>query len=79
MVPSVSEGYSDSSMVMGGLLARVTTFVGEIREELKQVTWPTREEIIGSALVVLVGVVLLGMFVSTCSFLWSRAARFILR
>ena len=64
---------------MGGLLARVTTFVGEIREELKQVTWPTREEIIGSALVVLVGVVLLGMFVSTCSFLWSRAARFILR
>ena len=64
---------------MGGLFARITTFVGSVREELKQVTWPTREEILGSSLVVLVGVILLSSFVSTCSFLLSRAARFILR
>ncbi len=64
---------------MGTLFARINTFVGGVRGELKQVTWPTREEILGSALVVLVGVILLSSFVSLCSFLWSRAARFILR
>ena len=60
-------------------LARFTTFLFEVREELKQVSWPTRDELFGSALVVFVGVALMAAFISFCDFLLSRAAQWLLR
>ncbi|MDP3703280.1 MAG: preprotein translocase subunit SecE [Candidatus Omnitrophota bacterium] len=60
-------------------IARFTTFLTQVREELKLVTWPTREELIGSALVVFVGVVLLAGFISVCTFVLSRVAQALLR
>ena len=60
-------------------LGRVASFMEEIREELKQVAWPTREELLGSALVVFVGVTLLALFISVCDFLLSKAAQVLLR
>ena len=60
-------------------LARLTAFLASVREELRQVTWPTREELIGSALVVFVGVVFLAVFISVCDFVLSRVAQTLLR
>jgi preprotein translocase subunit SecE len=60
-------------------LVRFGTFLAEVREELKQVSWPTREELLGSALVVFVGVALLATFISACDFLLSKAAQVLLR
>ena len=60
-------------------LARVSTFLFDIREELKQVSWPSREELVGSALVVFVGVALMAIFISACDFLLSKAASLLLR
>ena len=54
------------------------TFFAGVREELKQVSWPTREEVMGSALVVFVGVALLAIFISICDFVLSKAARVLL-
>jgi len=64
---------------MAKALARLTVFLADVREELKQVTWPTREEVIGSALVVLVGVTLLACFISVCDFILTRVAQVLLR
>ena len=64
---------------MANPLGRVSTFFVEIREELKQVTWPSREELMGSALVVFVGVALLAGFISICDFMLSKAAQLLLR
>jgi len=64
---------------MAKSLERLTTFLGGVREELRQVTWPTREELIGSALVVFVGVMCLAVFLGVCNFLLSRVASFLLR
>ena len=64
---------------MANALARVTTFLTDVREELKQVSWPTREELLGSALVVFVGVALLAAYISVCDFLLSKAAQLLLR
>ena len=58
---------------------RTVRFVGEVREELKQVSWPTREELLGSALVVFVGVSLMASFISVCDFILSKAAQLLLR
>ena len=64
---------------MANLLSRISSFTLDVREELKQVSWPTRDELIGSALVVFVGVLLLASFVSVCDFILSQAARLLLR
>ena len=64
---------------MAKALARVSTFVSEVREELQQVSWPSREELLGSVVVVFVGVALLAAFISICDFVLSKAAQFLLR
>ena len=60
-------------------IARFGLFLTGVREELKQVSWPGREELVGSVLVVFVGVVLLGTFIYACDFVLSKAARLLLR
>ena len=64
---------------MENVLSRFTTFLTEVREEMKQVSWPTRDELVGSVLVVFVGVALLASFISVCDFVLSKAAQLLLR
>ena len=61
------------------LLGRTTAFLRGVREELKQVSWPTRDELMGSVVVVFVGVVLMASFISVCDFILSKAAQWLLR
>ena len=60
-------------------LARFGSFLQEVREELKQVSWPSREELLGSVLVVFVGVALMAAFISVCDLFLSKAAQLLLR
>jgi len=60
-------------------LRRFLVFLQEVREEIQHVSWPTREELIGSALVVFVGVALLATYISACDFLLSKMAQVLLR
>lgn len=64
---------------MANPIERFGLFLSGVREELKQVSWPSREELLGSVLVVFVGVFLLGAFVGACDFVLSKAAQFLLR
>jgi len=64
---------------MANPLARLTTFLTQVREEMRQVSWPSREELMGSVLVVFVGVALLAGFISICDFLLSKVAQVLLR
>jgi len=45
--------------LIGGLKA----FLGEVKVELQKCTWPTRHELLGSTMVVVVSVIILGVFV----------------
>jgi preprotein translocase subunit SecE len=45
------------------LFDALKTFLGEVKTELKKCTWPTRQELIGSTMVVVVSVAILGVFV----------------
>jgi preprotein translocase subunit SecE len=42
------------------------TFLGEVKTELKKCTWPTRDELVGSTMVVVISVLILGVFVGVC-------------
>ena len=58
---------------------RLKTFLAEVREEIQRVSWPNREELLGSALVVVVGVTLLASYISVLDFFLSKTVRLFLR
>jgi len=45
------------------MFRRLVKFIKEVRNELKRVSWPSREEIRGSTTVVIVIVLLLAVFI----------------
>ena len=49
-------------------LTRFWGFLNEVREEIKHVSWPTRDELVGSTFIVFVGVTILGLTV----YLWDQ-------
>ncbi len=60
-------------------IQRVNTFLQDVREEMRLVSWPTRDELVGSVMVVFVGVALLAAYISACDFLLSKSAHLFLR
>ena len=60
-------------------LQRFGTFLQEVRDELMHVSWPTRDELVGSVTVVFVGVTLLAIFISAWDFVLSKLAQVLLR
>ena len=60
-------------------LRRFGTFLQEVREEVRLVSWPTREELVGATLVVFVGVALMAVYISACDFVLSKFAQLLLR
>ncbi len=57
---------------------RFNLFLAGVRKELTQVSWPGREELLGSGLVVFVGVTLMAIFIGICDFVLSKAAQWML-
>ena len=55
---------------MANPAARFGLFITGVREELKQVSWPGRDELVGSVIVV---------FVGACDFFLSKAAQLLWR
>jgi preprotein translocase subunit SecE len=45
------------------MFKKLVKFIGEVRNELKRVSWPSRDEIRGSTTVVIVIVLILAVFV----------------
>ena len=64
---------------MAKVIARAQAFLEGVRDELKQVSWPSREELLGSALVVFVGVALLATFLGVCDLGLSRVTQLFLK
>jgi preprotein translocase SecE subunit len=64
---------------MANPVQRFVVFLQGIREEVRLVSWPTREEVVGSALVVFVGVVLLAAYIGVCDLVLSRSTTLFLK
>ena len=45
-----------------GLPGRVSTFITDVRSELKKVTWPSKKEVYGTTIVVIVAVFFFGFY-----------------
>jgi preprotein translocase subunit SecE len=45
-----------------GLPGRVSAFITDVRSELKKVTWPSKKEVYGTTIVVIVAVFFFGFY-----------------
>jgi preprotein translocase subunit SecE len=61
------------------LFNALKTFLGEVKAELKKCTWPTRQELFGSTMVVVISVLILGVFVGLSDTLLMGLLRAVLR
>jgi preprotein translocase subunit SecE len=58
-----------------GYLMRLARYIEETREELKKCTWPTRDELSGSTVVIMVTIVLLGGYTVGIDFIFTLLIR----
>lgn len=56
----------------GGRGRGIVKFLREVKGELAKVTWPSREELVQSTIVVLIAVVVAGVYIALFDLLFSR-------
>ncbi len=60
-------------------IGSLKTFIGEVKVELLKCTWPTRKELFGQSVVVIISVIILGAFVGLCDLVNMGFLKFIIR
>ena len=58
---------------------KIVNFFREVKAEMQKVTWPTREELMGSTAVVLMTMLILSTFVGITDFILANSLKLILR
>jgi preprotein translocase SecE subunit len=59
-------------------IGNLKTFLEEVKVELLKCAWPTRKELFGQSVVVVVSVIILGAFVGLCDVVNMGLLRFII-
>ncbi|MFA5411607.1 MAG: preprotein translocase subunit SecE [Candidatus Omnitrophota bacterium] len=61
------------------IFAKPINFLQEVRQELGKVSWSSRQELIGSTLVVIVVTVIMALFIGIIDLLLSKALSLVFR
>lgn len=61
----------------GAKLGQVGQFYGDVKAEMKKVTWPTRQEVYGTTVVVLIAVIFFGFFLWGADYLIAVVFKFL--
>jgi preprotein translocase subunit SecE len=64
-------------LVKSGRWAQMVTFLGEVRSELRKVSFPSRDEIIATTTVVVIFSFLISVYLSLADYLISRGLAWI--
>ena len=60
-------------------VGNLRTFIQEVKFELLKCSWPTRKELFGQSVVVVISVIILGAFVGMCDLVNMGLLKFIIR
>jgi preprotein translocase subunit SecE len=58
--------------------ARTKQFYADVRSEMKKVSWPGRQEVVGTTVVVVVAVFFFGFYLGIVDFLLSRGLQWVI-
>ncbi|MBM3318427.1 MAG: preprotein translocase subunit SecE [Candidatus Eisenbacteria bacterium] len=61
------------------MFEKIRVFLGEVRSEIKKVTWPRPQELKESTTVVIISVFIITVFISIMDLILNRVLDFILR
>lgn len=61
------------------IFTKVVNFLTEIKVEMQKVSWSSKDELIGSTIVVIVSTILLALFIAVVDVILSRFVSLILR
>jgi preprotein translocase subunit SecE len=61
------------------MIAKIKNFLSEVTVELKKVSWPSRNELIGSTIVVVISIAVMGAFIGICDFVFSKAIQVLIK
>ena len=61
------------------MFARIANFFSEVTVELKKVSWPTKNELIGSTTVVIISVAIMAFYIGICDFIFSKVIHLVIR
>ena len=73
----VTENIGEARENVSGWWNRSRTFLIEVRNELKRVTWPTRKEVYAATVMVILFSAVLGFFLWTVDLTLDRAVLFL--
>ena len=60
-------------------VGNLRTFIQEVKIELQKCSWPTRKELFGQSVVVVISVIILGGFIFVCDLVNMGFLRFVIR
>ncbi|NQT90884.1 MAG: preprotein translocase subunit SecE [Candidatus Omnitrophica bacterium] len=61
------------------MFAKAGNFLREVSVELKKVAWPTKDELFGSTVVVVISVAIIATYIGICDFIFSKAIHLIIK
>lgn len=61
------------------MFAKIKNFLKEVTIELKKVAWPTKDELFGSTVVVIVSTIIIAIFIGICDFIFAKGIHLIIR
>lgn len=61
------------------MIKKTKLFYNEVQSEMKKVSWPTREELVESTVIVMISVAALAVFIGAVDFVLSRMISVVLR
>ncbi len=59
-------------------VGKLRTFIDEVKAELLKCSWPTRKELFGQSMVVIISVIVLSAFVGLCDLVNQGLLKFII-
>ncbi|MFH1868263.1 MAG: preprotein translocase subunit SecE [Candidatus Omnitrophota bacterium] len=61
------------------MIAKINNFLKEITVELKKVSWPSRNELFGSTVVVIISIAIMATYIGICDFIFSKSVHLIIK
>ena len=61
------------------MLTKTINFIKEVKVELGKVSWPDKNELLGSTTVVIITTAILAVFIGVCDFVFAKFIQIIIR
>ncbi|MGB2601674.1 MAG: preprotein translocase subunit SecE [Candidatus Omnitrophota bacterium] len=60
-------------------MIKIGKFVSQVKTEMQKVSWPSRDELISSTIVVLISTILMAVYIGVCDLFLSRFVNVLIR